>query len=379
MKLTTGSLVRKRSRSRRGSRPDPRRLCKERREGPDGESRRRRRQSRREGHGGLERSGQVRQRGRRAKRRSRRRVGRAAAEKAKAGRRGDDRHGRRRRGEGRPRRPSPPPRARPRERRRRTPPRDATEGRRRRAAPPFSRCPRTIIPPFVRPRRGDRLLPRLSAPRGLARGGGRASAAPFPGTALLGAAGPRLRRPAARLLVVGLAPRRTGATARGGSSRAILGRLPLRRAAPAGLANQAALGLAERRPRAERRLHRGGRALRAAGQQAHAGGVRDLPPFLAREIAALPNLRVVLALGALAWRSALEALEENEVCDSASAPGVRARRGSRSGRVILLGSYHVSQQNTNTGRLTPAMFDAVLKRAKREMEEPRGELEFLER
>jgi uracil-DNA glycosylase family 4 len=93
-------------------------------------------------------------------------------------------------------------------------------------------------------------------------------------------------------------------------------------------------------------------------------------PFLAREIAALGNLRVVLALGALAWRSALEALARNGVTVPRPAPKFAHGAEVDLGRMILLGSYHVSQQNTRTGRLTPAMFDAVLERVR--SEENRG-------
>lgn len=89
-------------------------------------------------------------------------------------------------------------------------------------------------------------------------------------------------------------------------------------------------------------------------------------PFLTREIALLSNLRVVLALGALAWRAALEALEENEVSIPRPRPKFGHGAGVDLGRVTLFGSYHVSQQNTNTGRLTPAMFDALLRRVRSE-------------
>jgi uracil-DNA glycosylase family 4 len=94
-------------------------------------------------------------------------------------------------------------------------------------------------------------------------------------------------------------------------------------------------------------------------------------PFLAREIAALGNLRVVLALGALAFRSALKALEENGAAIPRPRPAFAHGAEVELGPVTLFGSYHVSQQNTNTGRLTPAMFDAVLARIKRAAEEPK--------
>ena len=82
-------------------------------------------------------------------------------------------------------------------------------------------------------------------------------------------------------------------------------------------------------------------------------------PFLEREIGALTQLRVVLALGAFAWDGALRAL-------GAFGHTVRPKpRFGHDARVSvgpfdLLGCYHPSQQNTFTGTLTPQMLDDVL-------------------
>jgi uracil-DNA glycosylase family 4 len=87
-------------------------------------------------------------------------------------------------------------------------------------------------------------------------------------------------------------------------------------------------------------------------------------PFLAREVALLASVRVVLALGAFGWDAALRALAG---AGHVPAAGVKPRFGhgaeARVGPYVLIGSYHPSQQNTFTGRLTPAMFDAVIARA----------------
>jgi uracil-DNA glycosylase family 4 len=86
-------------------------------------------------------------------------------------------------------------------------------------------------------------------------------------------------------------------------------------------------------------------------------------PFLAREVALLARVRVIVTLGAYAWDGALRALaalgEETSV-RPAFGHGVEERIG----RYILLGSYHPSQQNTFTGRLTPPMMDGVMLRAR---------------
>jgi len=88
--------------------------------------------------------------------------------------------------------------------------------------------------------------------------------------------------------------------------------------------------------------------------------LRRCSPFLDRELR-LVRPGVILALGAIAWQGALGALERA----GCALPRPRPAFGHRAllrlaGAPPVLGSYHVSQQNTQTGRLTAAMFDGVL-------------------
>lgn len=86
-------------------------------------------------------------------------------------------------------------------------------------------------------------------------------------------------------------------------------------------------------------------------------------PYLAAEIAALARLRVIVCLGAYAWDGALRALASN---GHPVRPRPRFGHGAEAavGSVVLLGSFHPSQQNTFTGRLTADMLDDVLGRSR---------------
>ncbi|HLL66195.1 MAG TPA: uracil-DNA glycosylase [Micromonosporaceae bacterium] len=90
-------------------------------------------------------------------------------------------------------------------------------------------------------------------------------------------------------------------------------------------------------------------------------------PWLHRELELIrPTLRVVVALGGFAWAAFWPALRAVYGVAPARRPtfGHGAEYAAGPGAPVLLGSYHVSQQNTFTGRLTPAMLDAVLTRAR---------------
>ncbi len=95
--------------------------------------------------------------------------------------------------------------------------------------------------------------------------------------------------------------------------------------------------------------------------------------FLDRELDALPNARVLLALGAIAWNAVLDRFTRTGVALPRPRPAFAHGAELRlPGTPPLVGSFHVSQQNTQTGRLTPAMFDRVVRRAVALAAPPRG-------
>ncbi len=90
-------------------------------------------------------------------------------------------------------------------------------------------------------------------------------------------------------------------------------------------------------------------------------------PYLVEELRLLPKLKVILALGGIAWEAVLAAGREL----GRKQPAVRPRFGHGAefafeGAVpwLLIGSYHPSRQNTNTGRLTVPMFRSVFGRVR---------------
>lgn len=93
--------------------------------------------------------------------------------------------------------------------------------------------------------------------------------------------------------------------------------------------------------------------------------------FLDREFDLLKQIRVVVALGKIAWDTVLR---RSAAVAPGSMPKPRPKFGHCSetnlpirqgaGPVAILGSYHPSQQNTQTGRLTRPMFDSMIHRAK---------------
>lgn len=81
--------------------------------------------------------------------------------------------------------------------------------------------------------------------------------------------------------------------------------------------------------------------------------------FLTARLEALPNLKVIVTLGDVSRRNVLKALGLKA---SAGPPGHGTE--FQAGPYVILNSYHCSRLNTNTGRLTPEMFEAVFRRAR---------------
>jgi uracil-DNA glycosylase len=86
-------------------------------------------------------------------------------------------------------------------------------------------------------------------------------------------------------------------------------------------------------------------------------------PYLVQELEELRNVRVIVALGSFAWDGTLLALNQLELTTK---PKPKFGHGVETmiGPYHLIGSYHPSQQNTFTGKLTKPMLRSIFERAK---------------
>jgi len=175
---------------------------------------------------------------------------------------------------------------------------------------------------------------------------------------------PSFGDPHARLVIVGLAPaahgaNRTGRMFTGDRSGEWLFRALHR----AGFANRpdsvhATDGLALRDCWITATVH-----CAPPGNRPTPGEIRTCTSYLHEELAHLARTRVVVGLGRIGFDAAAAAIRAAKLGDYERKPGFGHGAEHALGRVMLLGSYHPSQQNTFTGRLTEAMLDAIFMRA----------------
>jgi uracil-DNA glycosylase len=177
---------------------------------------------------------------------------------------------------------------------------------------------------------------------------------------------PAFGDPRARILIVGLAPGAHGANRTGRlftgdrSADFLFGSLHR-----VGLANQPTSTRTDDGLRLKEAFISAVARCAPPGNRPTPEEIRRCLPFLARELAHLPRLRVIVALGQIAFAGIWETLE------ALGNPRRRPRPVFGHGVVVepagagpvVIASYHPSQQNTQTGRLIPEMLDRVFLRA----------------
>ena len=168
---------------------------------------------------------------------------------------------------------------------------------------------------------------------------------------------PSFGRLDARLLIVGLAPGLKGANRTGRPFTGdYAGDLLYATLLKVGLAR----GTYDRRPDDGLELVgvRITNAVRCVPPENKPTGVeaRTCRPFLVEEMAAMPNLKGVLALGQLAHTAVVAALQQKQAALKFAHAAMHPLPGGR----VLVDSYHCSRYNTNTGTLTEEMFEAVV-------------------
>ena len=96
-------------------------------------------------------------------------------------------------------------------------------------------------------------------------------------------------------------------------------------------------------------------------------------PYLLRELGLLRRLRIVVALGKIAFDAYLAAWSNPSSCKALPSPRPRFGHGAMSqlpDGITLVSSYHPSQQNTQTGRLTREMFEGIFATVRRLLDVP---------
>jgi uracil-DNA glycosylase family 4 len=88
---------------------------------------------------------------------------------------------------------------------------------------------------------------------------------------------------------------------------------------------------------------------------------------LVAEMAALPHVRVLVALGRIAFDAAWRLLDARDLRVRPRPAFAHAQVYHAAERLAVIGSYHPSRQNTNTGRLTAPMMDRVFEQARRQL------------
>ena len=179
---------------------------------------------------------------------------------------------------------------------------------------------------------------------------------------------PSFGDPAARVLILGLAPgahgsNRTGRMFTGDRSGDILYRV-LHRTGFASLPTSVSI---------DDGLELRGAYITAACHCAPPGNkptpveIRNCRPFFERELELLTGLKVVVALGKIAFDNYLHVLKTRGIIASRAAFQFGHDRQFRigKGQPVLVSSYHPSQQNTSTGKLTEKMLADVFRRARR--------------
>ena len=180
---------------------------------------------------------------------------------------------------------------------------------------------------------------------------------------------PAFGDPAARLLIVGLAPgahgaNRTGRMFTGDRSGEFLYRVLHRTgfaSAPRSVSREDGLRLIDAYITATVRCA-------PPGNKPLPEEIRNCRPFLVRELELLSNVKVVVALGRIAFDGYLAAqMSRGAIRGRSGFAFGHGREFRLPGGPTLISSYHPSQQNTSTGKLTEAMLTDVFRLARRRM------------